>query len=85
MAIISGSTPLFFTNGRGALVKTRPAGREFNRRIKAYSVNLRTPVFYDEEGAIFVPSKGLEWDHVAEAIREGKKVQARLEGKKKST
>lgn len=68
---ITGTTPVR-VNGR----ITRVLSRHFNAAFKATGGN---PIVLDRDGGRIVPGKG--WGHVSEAIRLGKKVQAKVEGK----
>lgn len=53
---------------------TRVLGRDFNVALKTLGDRLTV---HDTNGNVIVPSKNLTWSQVANAVRQGKKVQAK--------
>ena len=56
---------------------TRICGSVFNKMLRKHGASLEVR---DENGNLILPSKGLGWNAVAEQIRAGKKVQAKVDG-----
>ena len=70
--VIKGNTPVFV---RGH--QTRVNGWRFNEELRKGRVE---HLISNAEGQKIVPSAGRTWEQVAEMIRAGKSVQAKVEG-----
>lgn len=73
---LAGNTKILVCGANGSKIETRILSHAFNSQLKKTGGKMDV---YDADGFLIVPSKGAGWDVVAQGIREGKKIQAKVQ------